>query len=593
MANQVQYRYDSLPVTDIDKISLPKYQRGLVWNKKKKQDFIQTLHEGFPFGTFLVYEDSNDEGVKEYILIDGQQRLSTLKQYLDDKFGYWRDFNSERFLSCLNAVSEIIDVPDFSENVFIDILNKEDCYYELQKIARAKGNYEKASEQMDDLYRICKEIKHEANQYVDTKHLKLPVIVFNGNKSDLPKVFANLNKGGTPLNKYEIWGAAWVTNTINLPRNLDLCDEILDEVKTYYDQKQDSSEFEIIGLSIDELYEQRSINLSELGFALGRVIQKKLPSLGGNTEALANELGFGVLGIATGVHNKELEKLAEEKNFQKINNELPDILQKVKEVCHTLSRVFNPLLLVKKASESSNEYATGLNATYKTLSYFSALWSLKPGTQNYIDTTGNIPKYYLYHALLGIWGGHGDQTLYKYYPGEKTAKSDYLTALDENELFNALITRVNQTEPCINFTGDVKAIVTIHANLTYLAADLHQGEDFELEHIIAKKHIDAAEQNQNSRQIKGGVIGNCMWLPKNLNLRKKDKNLHEVNESDQKKYSYLLEGSRYSTVDDFSQIEKYLKDECYEQLNDFISNREVCIMEDLVDALYKKKSSQE
>lgn len=49
-----QYETITLGVNDLDRIELPKFQRGFVWGTKKKNDFVQTLHEGLPFGALLV-----------------------------------------------------------------------------------------------------------------------------------------------------------------------------------------------------------------------------------------------------------------------------------------------------------------------------------------------------------------------------------------------------------------------------------------------------------------------------------------------------------------------------------------------------------
>ena len=53
-----QYETIELGVNDLDRIELPKFQRGFVWGTKKKNDFVQTLHEGLPFGALLVYPKS-------------------------------------------------------------------------------------------------------------------------------------------------------------------------------------------------------------------------------------------------------------------------------------------------------------------------------------------------------------------------------------------------------------------------------------------------------------------------------------------------------------------------------------------------------
>lgn len=47
------YRIDELSVDQLDRISLPKFQRGFVWTKKKQEDFVQTLHDDTPLVLYL------------------------------------------------------------------------------------------------------------------------------------------------------------------------------------------------------------------------------------------------------------------------------------------------------------------------------------------------------------------------------------------------------------------------------------------------------------------------------------------------------------------------------------------------------------
>ncbi|MBP3223492.1 MAG: DUF262 domain-containing protein, partial [Actinomycetaceae bacterium] len=74
-----QYKSEQLTWEELkNKVSIPKYQRGLVWSKTMKEDFIENLHQGFPFGSILLYKYDEDE---KYSLIDGLQRYSTIKYY--------------------------------------------------------------------------------------------------------------------------------------------------------------------------------------------------------------------------------------------------------------------------------------------------------------------------------------------------------------------------------------------------------------------------------------------------------------------------------------------------------------------------------
>lgn len=74
--------YSSLDLTigDLERIKLPLFQRKLVWTQKKKEDFIDTLRQGLPFGAVLIYpEDQTNESMLQ--ILDGQQRLSTILEY--------------------------------------------------------------------------------------------------------------------------------------------------------------------------------------------------------------------------------------------------------------------------------------------------------------------------------------------------------------------------------------------------------------------------------------------------------------------------------------------------------------------------------
>ncbi|MHC5248550.1 DUF262 domain-containing protein [Enterococcus sp. LJL90] len=67
-----KYNFDDLDQT----VVLPSFQRKLVWSKAEKKSFIETLHNGYPFGAILVYQYPNEEKIS---LIDGLQRFTTIR----------------------------------------------------------------------------------------------------------------------------------------------------------------------------------------------------------------------------------------------------------------------------------------------------------------------------------------------------------------------------------------------------------------------------------------------------------------------------------------------------------------------------------
>lgn len=65
--------------------NLPTWQRGLVWTQAQKIAFIESAWRGIPLGTF-TYNEAEIGSPLDNLLIDGQQRLHAVEEYLDDKF---------------------------------------------------------------------------------------------------------------------------------------------------------------------------------------------------------------------------------------------------------------------------------------------------------------------------------------------------------------------------------------------------------------------------------------------------------------------------------------------------------------------------
>lgn len=95
-------------------IPQPEFQRRLVWTNKHKNAFVKTVLEGFPFPEiYIAAGDVNPEtGEGTEMLVDGQQRLTTLYQYFigaDD----------------LKLAKEILNYADLDEKQKVDFLEYE------------------------------------------------------------------------------------------------------------------------------------------------------------------------------------------------------------------------------------------------------------------------------------------------------------------------------------------------------------------------------------------------------------------------------------------------------------------------------------
>ena len=67
-----------------DLILQPAFQRRLVWSNKHKENFIDTILNGFPFPEVYFADGEMDLTKKKapILVVDGQQRLSTIYQYI-------------------------------------------------------------------------------------------------------------------------------------------------------------------------------------------------------------------------------------------------------------------------------------------------------------------------------------------------------------------------------------------------------------------------------------------------------------------------------------------------------------------------------
>jgi hypothetical protein len=110
---------------DADKLDLaPDFQRKFVWTQDHQESFLDTILQGYPFPEIYVCQGTIDT-VKMKItqkVIDGQQRLTTIKNYIEDsfekplksikKFSELTERERENFLSYQVVVRDIGKVED-------------------------------------------------------------------------------------------------------------------------------------------------------------------------------------------------------------------------------------------------------------------------------------------------------------------------------------------------------------------------------------------------------------------------------------------------------------------------------------------------
>jgi len=156
MQNDLRYQVRSREIIDLvgamrngQLILTPYFQRNLVWRDTHRKDFIDTILNGYPFPQIFVARGSIDieTMVSSTCVVDGQQRLTAVRDYVADKFPVnGRKFSElpikdrESFLKYEVAVIDFdLDATDAKLKEVFKRLNR--TFYSLSEIERVATEF--------------------------------------------------------------------------------------------------------------------------------------------------------------------------------------------------------------------------------------------------------------------------------------------------------------------------------------------------------------------------------------------------------------------------------------------------------------------
>lgn len=104
-------------------LALPDIQRPFVWSSAKIRDLFDSMYRGYPVGTIMFWETGVDVGVRQVgggerdkvaklLIVDGQQRLTSLYAVLTGKPVYTKDFEEKRIRIAFRPADETFEVTD-------------------------------------------------------------------------------------------------------------------------------------------------------------------------------------------------------------------------------------------------------------------------------------------------------------------------------------------------------------------------------------------------------------------------------------------------------------------------------------------------
>ena len=166
-----RYLVDLINEIKANKLILsPYFQRKLVWRDAHKVDFIKTILMGFPFPEVFISRGTIDLQTMESTssLVDGQQRMSSIKEFIDGKFlvdgKRFVDLTTSEKESFLKYEIAIIDLDlEQDDPKIIEIFKRLNrTFYALSTIEKLSTEYG-SSEFMLTAKLLAGELKSDSN----------------------------------------------------------------------------------------------------------------------------------------------------------------------------------------------------------------------------------------------------------------------------------------------------------------------------------------------------------------------------------------------------------------------------------------------
>lgn len=249
------------------RLIVPSFQRHFAWSQAAQDKLIDSMQRGFVVGTVTLYKtDCSGEGVENFCILDGLQRILTMAKYYERPFKFI-DFNKEIEINntkekLLETITEIKSSTDELKEIhqwFSEWLHGPDPHvpkkskriqlmsvHGLKKyksnLASTFQNYVEAkiTDRFDDHVKDefkakCITIIENLVHYVTSvTGYSLPVMLYYAPLETLGEVFERLNQRGLYVNKYDIFAAAWQTKTFVIANS-----RIVDAIADVYNMRNE------------------------------------------------------------------------------------------------------------------------------------------------------------------------------------------------------------------------------------------------------------------------------------------------------------------------------------------------------------------
>lgn len=548
------------------KITIPKYQRGAVWDKKRKEKLIDSMNKGFPFGSILLYENN---GTRQ--IIDGLQRSTTIIEFVKNPAKFFTSDNIDTKI--LNDIFVLFGV-NGDKDAIIDELEElikkwvVDNHHTMQDVERMQ--YGDLADEIisqwpsaaNNRNRIKDLIKQLFSNFQDVckniAGMEIPALIYQGDESLLPEIFERINSQGANLTKQQIYSASWANDFVKLES--PVFDEIITNNRDRYDNMLDEN-MELDDYNPVELMRKKEINIFELVFGFGKLISRKYPYLftfDEKDKTKVESVGFNLINACLLQRSSNMRSLNvnlkkmigfETKNIELFLTRIIEAIDyidkrlgagtKFKGNTRSDSRVY-PLHTEMQIVSIIATVFISRHVTYKfdekgdldnssikiELVNYNQKWSNMKETFN-----NNVMKIYAIDILGQKWKGSGDKKLDNiltdsYYYNREVNWKEFEQILDV--YYTNLNSERNERKQVATPKEPEKLILNLIYSSIFTAADQNDYSCFDIEHIVPKNLLkDKICSYSEDFRLPISSIANLCLLPEYDNRTKKDKTIYQ------------------------------------------------------------------
>ena len=549
-----------------NEIAVPTYQRGVVWSKDMQINLIDSIKNGYPFGSLIMF--NYEEEKKPLLLIDGLQRSTALFKFVNNPTEYFGPLDVSD--TCAEQLGIVLGFQEPSESLvksiktklidWVKLLNGSDaiekmevydCASYIANNFRVEGKDPNNYEFLTDIKKVIQPVFDNFKDiYGSIVEREIPYIEITGDDDGLSDIFFRINDKGIKLSKENKFAATWANRSIKISK--EKLYEFVKIISDRYDAIQ-SGGTSIFGYNHQEFIDNKTLDVFELCHAFGKYIKKYYPELFGKIkdDNKSEPIGFTLLNSCLMGKKESLPEM-NKLLFKMFDND-DDINLFISKVLSCIKYVDSLLAPYLKFKSNKRIGGTQLHTDQQICSIVASVFRLEhtselengefsynlTGTNNdwtKYDTLlrKNLIKRYLSDILNNVWGAHGDATLNNiilnnsdYYTREISSSDLRATLYNWFSMYK--MNNKEYTEKSIKSPSSAdKLILSIIYSDTFNASMQLSAEKFDIEHIFPKKMAERMlKEFKGELKLTLSSIGNLCLLPEYTNRKKKDKTVYD------------------------------------------------------------------